>query len=121
MKTLYALGIFSASLLLIQIEAIIITCVYAIFWHLGLEFLGQLCCIVLSVIVILGHVITTYNSVGHIVNSEIDFDTLLKELYKKNKFFNNPVQLGVMWRFTNEWKNIKKVANLDFKKEENKV
>lgn len=121
MKIMYALGIFSASLIMIQLETLFIICLYAVFWYLDLELISQLVCILAASILILGHVITTYKSVNHIDNTEVDLNQVLEDLYQKNKFINHPINLGVAWRIIHEWKNIKKVANLDFKPEEKSV
>lgn len=121
MKILYALGIFAASLILIQLEALLIVSLYVVCWYMDLELIGQLSCILFATILIIAHVLTTYNSVNHIDNTEIDLNGMLENLYQKNQLINHPINLGFAWRIINEWRNIKKVANLDFQTKENSV
>lgn len=117
MKTFYTLGIFTATFLLIQIDVLLIMITYFLFSVTGVEVIAQLACLAVAVILILGHAISTFQSLNHLQDKSIDFDTILEEKSNKNEFLNNPFALGVLFRIIKEIKNIKRVAQLKFKEE----
>ena len=115
MKKKYILGVFVSTFFLIQFEFFALLLIYTIFSFLELENLGDLFCLAASVIIMIAHFITTFKSLKHIDNDEINFETLLKEKKSKNIFLNNPFLLGFVWRLINEWHFISRVAQLKYK------
>ena len=112
---MYMFGILTATFLMIKIEVMFLMLIAILVEYITFEALSLLVSIVLAVIIILGHVWTTYQAFQHIQDKTVDLDRVLETRAKKNGFLNNPFALGIIWRVINECKYLKKVATLQFK------
>lgn len=113
---MYMFGILTATFLMIKIEVMVLMLIAILVEYITFDVLSVLVSIVLAIVIILGHVWTTYQAFQHIQDKTVDLDKVLETRAQKNGFLNNPFALGIMWRVINECKYLKKVATLQFKK-----
>ena len=113
---MYMFGILTATFLMIKIEVMVLMLIAILVEYITFDVISVLVSIILAIVIILGHVWTTYQAFQHIQDKTVDLDKVLETRAQKNGFLNNPFALGIMWRVINECKYLKKVATLQFKK-----